>query len=217
MNDVKQYIEALYQYEPHLFPEGLKPSLLTNADIQVIEEKIGYTLPKQYKDYLQSYQMPVLTTYLTLCGDLACSLYQTYSKEQHGYIESTSDEYVVVDLVWGNDAYENAEQYLKKWTGNDDNWNILFLKAGYLDIGQFYFGDYFLFYDLISGEVLRIHNEDINEDAPIEMWEDPSVLRPFMQEAAWTFCPDFDTFLRLACLNECYDEDDMFFLEQPLA
>lgn len=216
MNDAKHYIETLYHNNPQLFPEGLQPSLLTNLDIQTIETNIGYTLPEQYRNYLQSYQMPILTTYLTLCGDLACGLYETYSREKQGYIESTSDDYVVVDLEWGNDVYENAEQYLKKWTREDDIWDVVFLKAGYLNIGQFYFGDYFLFYDLISGEVWRIHNEDINEEAPMEMWEDPSVLRPFMQEAAWTFCPDFYTFLRLACLEECYDEDEMVFFEQPL-
>jgi hypothetical protein len=68
--------------------------------------------------------------------------------------------------------------------------------------------DYFLFYDLAWGNVRGIHNEDIYE---VEDRDGPAAVRAFMEREAVLIFPDFNTFLRFACLGEPYDEEEMIF------
>ena len=42
--------------------------------------------------------------------------------------------------------------------------------------------------------------------------ENPNAIRFAMEKAASGFCPDFNTFLRLICTGELYDEDKMLFV-----
>lgn len=91
-----------------------------------------------------------------------------------------------------------------------DERSELFLKAGFLTLGEFY-GSFVLFYDLVNETVICVHTEEIEEDAHIEIWEDPSLIRPFVTHDA--FCPDFNTFLRPACTEEVYDTDSCSFLK----
>ncbi len=65
-----------------------------------------------------------------------------------------------------------------------------------------------MFYDLAWGNVRGIHNEDIYE---VEDWDDSAAVRAFMEREAAPIFPDFNTFLRFACLSEAYDEDEMIF------
>lgn len=90
-----------------------------------------------------------------------------------------------------------------------------FLKAGYILIAEYDGEGYFVFYDLVTAAVLHIHNEEICEEASPDMVDDSSLVRPFMEEHANQFCPDFDTFLRLACTGEIYHNGDMIFVELP--
>ena len=82
------------------------------------------------------------------------------------------------------------------------------LEAGFLPLGNFYEESYFVFYDLINADVCCIHHEDIYL---VEDWDDPNSVRDCMEVEATDFCRDFNDFLRLVCLGEAYDEDDMIF------
>ena len=50
-----------------------------------------------------------------------------------------------------------------------------------------------MFYDLVTAAVLHIHNEEIWEEAPLDMVDDSSLVRPFMENHASQLCPDFDS------------------------
>ena len=86
------------------------------------------------------------------------------------------------------------------------------LEAGALRIGAFYMGSYELFYDLRSGKVCYVHEEDIYESSLlVEDWDKPAAIRSFLEQEALVLCQDWNTFLRLTCLGEpC--EDRVIFL-----
>ena len=71
MSTAKEYLETLYQQEPQLFSEPLKMSILVEPDLQFIEQQIGHRLPKQFVEFLTTYQLPQMTMFITFCGDLA--------------------------------------------------------------------------------------------------------------------------------------------------
>lgn len=98
MQKAKEYLEILYQKEPQLFLQPLKISVLTENDLKYMEEKLGYVLPEQFADFLKSYQLPSMTMFITFCGDLASSLWNTFSREKNGYITNETDDFVVVDF-----------------------------------------------------------------------------------------------------------------------
>ena len=79
MSTAKEYLETLYQQEPQLFSEPLKMSILVEPDLQFIEQQIGHRLPKQFVEFLTTYQLPQMTMFITFCGDLASALYKTFS------------------------------------------------------------------------------------------------------------------------------------------
>ena len=57
MSLAKEYIKCLCEREQGLFPEPLKESVLTETDILEIERGLGYALPEQYREFLQSWQI----------------------------------------------------------------------------------------------------------------------------------------------------------------
>ena len=67
MQTAKAYLETLYQRRPELFPGGLNPSPLTEHDIQQLENRVGYPFPRQYRSYLQAYQVPRISTSVRFC------------------------------------------------------------------------------------------------------------------------------------------------------
>lgn len=213
MTVCERYLEDWQRREPERFAGGLKRSPLTPEDLRQMEKELPYPLPEQYQDFLLSYQVPEVTVYVTLCGDLSCSLWQTFSLEKHGYVRSTSyEEDVVVDVQWLGalgDCGADSLRHLRKWEISP-GWS----QAGLFQIGQFYMGDYLLFYDLRSGQVLFCHEEDINESGILaEGWDDAQAVRAFIEEEGRPFCPDFYTFLRLMCTGGPYDETDHVFPE----
>ena len=98
----KEYIKWLCEREQGLFPEPLKESVLTETDILEIERGLGYALPEQYREFLQSWQLPewAFTVYVTFCGDYPNCFWKTYSREKGGYIPSEFGDTVTVELVW---------------------------------------------------------------------------------------------------------------------
>jgi hypothetical protein len=209
MSLAKEYIKCLCEREQGLFPEPLKESVLTETDILEIERGLGYALPEQYREFLQSWQLPewAFTVYVTFCGDYPNCFWKTYSREKGGYIPSEFGDTVTVELVWYGSYGNCAADYLgllKRQAGEMTAW----LEAGFIQLGAYYMEDYFLFYDLAWGNVRGIHNEDIYE---VEDRDGPAAVRAFMDREAVLIFPDFNTFLRFACLGEPYDEEEMIF------
>ena len=212
MQTAKNYLEQLYKKEADLFSKPLEASTLTEADLQEIETSLGYSLPEQYKEFLQSYQMDDMTVYIALCGNAyGCSFNETFSREKKDWVLVKEDDpYVLVDLQWHGFVGKNAKECLARMRQKIGEMSV-WLEAGYLWLGSIYEGSYMLFYDLKTGEVSSIHHEDMYL---VEDWDDPNSVRECMEVEATEFCRDFHDFLRLACLGEAYDEDDMIFPEE---
>ena len=183
MSTAKEYLETLYQQEPQLFSEPLKMSILVEPDLQFIEQQIGHRLPKQFVEFLTTYQLPQMTMFITFCGDLASALYKTFSREKNGYVLSKSEEFVVVDFTWNGMNGNCGVDYLKNFERYElsEAW----LKAGFIDIGSFYMESYLVFYDLVTEKVCFIHNEDIME-ASVD-WDNITNIRTFMLENSYLF------------------------------
>ena len=216
MQTTKAYLETLYQRKPELFPDGLNPSPLTEHDIQLLENRVGYPFPQQYRDYLLTYQVPRISTSIRFCTS---SVY-IRSKEKNTFVPEVKPENVVeVDFDWGGEGSFSREEYWDRWMPGEEPYEMMaqFLKAGYILIAEYDGEGYFVFYDLVTAAVLHIHNEEICEEASPDMVDDSSLVRPFMEEHANQLCPDFDTFLRLACTGEIYHYGDMIFVELPPA
>lgn len=213
MNVCEEYIEKLCEREPNLSMKSFPKSNLSQSDIQQIEATLGYSLPDQYKDFLVSRQAPnICKAYISLCGRSSV-FWDTFSREENSYIQRTGDD-VLVDLNWYGISGICASdwlEHLKELVGD----MYIFVEAGYIWLGDFHKEDYFIFYDLTTGKVLKIHNGDIDENELF--WdaldkENPNAIRFAMEKAASGFCPDFNTFLRLICTGELYDEDKMLFV-----
>lgn len=211
----EKYLDALRKREPELFPVAFPASNLTPTALQEIEKTIKHTFPNQYKEFLLSRQIPSTTTvFISLCGK-SSMFWDTFSRKQNCEV-ARHDVNVLVDMNWyginGMCALDWIEE-LKNLVGDFYIW----VDAGYIRLGDFHGEDYFVFYDLDTGKVLKIHNEDIDENEAF--WEaldnnNPAAIRAAMEETATGFCEDFNTFLRLICLGEVYDEDKMVFMTE---
>ncbi len=211
MKKCEEYLETLGKREPGLLP--FPASSLSQDDIQQIELMLGYTFPAQYKEFLASKQIPdVCRVYITLCGR-SSEFWDTFSREENEYVlRKTTD--VLVDLNWYGINGACATEWinhLKMLVGDMYIW----VDAGYIRLGDFHKEDYFIFYDLVTGSVLKIHNEDIDENELF--WdaldnEDSRAIRVAMEKTSSGFCADFNSFLRLICEGGVYDEDRMIFL-----
>lgn len=90
MPTAKEYLETLYQQEPQLFSEPLKMSILAETDLQFMEQQIGYRFPKQFVEFLTTYQLPQMTMFITFCGELAeYALHKTFSREKTDMFQLT--------------------------------------------------------------------------------------------------------------------------------
>ena len=212
MSTAKEYLETLYQQEPQLLSEPLKMSILVEPDLQFIEQQIGHRLPKQFVEFLTTYQLPQMTMFITFCGDLASALYKTFSREKNGYVLSKSEEFVVVDFTWNGMNGNCGVDYLKNFERYElsEAW----LKAGFIDIGSFYMESYLVFYDLVTEKVCFIHNEDIME-ASVD-WDNITNIRTFMLENSRLLGNSFNDFLRTVCTGEPYDDEIIFLGEKSL-
>lgn len=83
MTKAEEYLTKLQEREPGLFPEPLQKSNLTDEDIQEIEKALGYGVPQQYKEFLQSFCLADMIVYIAFCGDkFACSFEETFSRAE---------------------------------------------------------------------------------------------------------------------------------------
>lgn len=222
MTIAEEYLKKLQEREPQLFPEPLRKSALTDGDIIEIERALGHRLPEQYKEFLQSYQLPeTMTVYISFCGDsYANSFSDTFSREKNEYVpvDWDNDLSTLVDMEWQNFNASNAAEWLKQLEDVDLAVASACLEAGYIYLGMFYEESYYVLYDLVKGEVVDIHHEAVY-DLSYELgdvWEGgmPETLREGMVTYGHTLCKNFNDYLRLVCTGEHYDEDDMVFVKE---
>ncbi len=219
MTKAEEFLTKLQEREPELFSGPLQKSNLTDGDLQEIEKALGYAVPQQYREFLQSFCLSDLTVYIAFCGDkFACSFEETFSREQNQYVQRDwdNDSGVLVGMEWHNFGGQNAAEWLSRLKDFDREGNHAFLKAGYIFLGEFY--GYLALYDLVEGCVVDIHHEaiyDVLYELGIDDWDDmnPEALRTGMGTWGDTLCREFNDFLRLVCLGECYDEDELVFTE----
>ncbi len=212
MSTAKEYLDFLFQQNPEFFSQPPEPSTLTEEDLHWMEEQLGYSLPAQFRAFLTCYQLAEIMVYLTFCGELAASLYYSFSKEKHGYLPSDNTDFVVVDFKWYPMLGTSGADYLTQF--KHDELCECWLTAGFIHIGDFYMESYYVFYDLLTEKVCYIHNEEIME-SPVD-WDDRDNIRHFMLNHASILCNEWNDFLHLVCLGEPYDEDNMLFLEEAI-
>ncbi len=203
MNLTEHYLDQLREREKlPPFP----PSLLKEDDMAVLEKKLGYPLPEQYREFLLTVRLPDLKLRICLSGG-GLFFWQTLSPASGRYVDTEDGGPCLIDLNWYGLAGLCGSDYMdcfRRRAGEMSSW----LKAGFLCTADFYMEDYFVFYDLVSGRVLYIHNEDINESSDVcACWNDPAGIRRFMENEASVLCRDFHDFLRLVCTGETYDDE----------
>ncbi|MEZ3445586.1 MAG: SMI1/KNR4 family protein [Lachnospiraceae bacterium] len=186
MMNAEEYLKKLQEREPQLFPEPLRKSTLTDKDLLEIEKALGYQLPEQYKEFLQSYQLLDMTVSL--------------SEDAEFYIE------------WHNISGVNATEWLGQLKESDvcvcdDD---AFREAGYLYLGAVSDG-HFVLYDLVDGTVGRIYHEEVFDmfyECGIENFEGgaPEKLREYFEDYFDVFADDFYDFLDFVCLG--YQNDN---------
>ncbi|MBD5081373.1 MAG: hypothetical protein HDT44_06360 [Ruminococcaceae bacterium] len=215
MSQAKNYIELLQKREPELFPQPLKSSSLTDTDIADIEKGLGYALPEDYSEFLQSCQMPKeLTVIIGFCGDAyAASFSETYSKEAKGYIPVPDDDIAVfTELEWHNITAEDGEEFLKilkeeQYPDNDNEAIPALLKAGFLKIAEF--DGYIIYLDLVQGCLYSIYHEELHEMSIVDGVDNTNIeeVREYMENNT-PLCNNFGDFLQVVCTGKILNEND---------
>ena len=216
MTIAEEYLNKLQEREPQLFPEPLRKSALTDGDIIEIEKVLGHRLPEQYKEFLQSYQLPkTMTVYPCFCGNYIGARFRTYKIAAQEYVPEEGQLHMSVDIKWKNNSGANVAQWLdtvKSYISVD----FALCEAGYIDIGNLS-EDYFLLYDLIDGEVLLVHHEDYY-DMGYEYGNEvmtggmPEELRDGISGCSYVLYKCFNDFLRHVCTGEYYYEEEKAFV-----
>lgn len=215
MTVAEEYLKKLQEREPHLFPEPLRKSTLTDKDLLKIEKVLGYQLPDQYKEFLQSYQLPeTITVYPGFCGNNIGARFRTYKSATQEYISEQGQLHMPVDMKWHNNGGTNAAQWLDsvKCCMSDS----ALYEAGYIDLGNLC-EDYFLLYDLVDGEVFMVHYEeyyDMGYEYGNEVMTGgfPEKLREGISCCSCVLYKCFNDFLRHVCTGEYYYEEEMAFV-----
>ena len=199
-----EYLDKLPENYHDLFSKPLQKSPFTETDIKVIEKELGYALPKPYIDFLQTYKLPeCLTVSVSFCGDYACC----YEPEQD------DDLFVTLEMEWYTALDGDVKAFLScvqkedmPLGATDDS----FLDAGFLKIGAF--EGYYVFLDLVTGEVVHIYHEAIYDMSIVDGVDvsDYKEVRDYL--STYTLCKDFYDFLRLVCTKDIYSEDCLKFM-----
>ncbi|MDE6220807.1 MAG: SMI1/KNR4 family protein [Lachnospiraceae bacterium] len=223
MTIAEEYLKKLQEREPQLFPEPLKKSTLADKDLLEIEKSLGHKLPEQYKEFLQSYQLPDTTVYLSFLGDVFGDWDRTFSREKNDYVpvDLDNDVSTLMDMEWHNISAANATEWLKQFHENEfiNGYDAALHEAGYIYLGAIDEG-YYILYDLVQGDIFYLHHESVY-DIGYEYGEGimdggmPEKLREGVcQYGGCQIYKDFNDFLRHICLGEHYDESDKVFVDE---
>lgn len=194
MTVAEEYLKKLQEREPQLFAGPLKKSPLTDEDLLEIEKALGYALPGQYREFLQSYQLTDMK------------------------VPFPPDDYGEYYVEWHNISGGNAADWLKQMEESDlcvcDD--APYREAGYLYLGETRDG-YYLFYDLVDGTVGTVYHEEIydmiyehKDEGGLEIFEGgmPEKLREIFEDWFDVISKDFNDFLCHICLGEDCEEDE---------
>ena len=188
---------TLKKQYPDVFLDGLKKSVITDDDIRKAEDKLGHYFPDIFKSFLKSYVCPFTCLYGKFSGYSAKRGY-TYSLEDEEY--KYSGENLPFSIIKSQlDGFPKEPgkiaEHIELVTWNEA------AKFGYLYIGEFC-GDYYLFYNLITDEVIQIDHEE----TPF-----PPQGQDDMEEYANVLFKSFSDFLRCFFLGDIYNEDTLEF------
>lgn len=200
-SQVLEYLDQLSIKYPAVFPVSLQRSSITEQDIKVIEQELGYQLPKPYAGFLRSCQLPErLTVSVCFCGDYA-NCYEPARED---------DPFVTLDMEWYTALHGGAEEFLaavRKWDMPLGEGDDSFLDAGLLKIAEF--KGYFVFLNLVTGEVVHIYHEAVYDMSIVDGVDVTNYQA--VRDYLYTICNNFCDFLRLVCTKSIYDEDRMVF------
>lgn len=198
-----EYLDQLWKDRPALFSAPAQKATLTDRDVRAIEKELGYRLPRPYVDFLQSYQLPErLTVSARFCGDYA-NCYDPARED---------DPFATVEVEWNIPSHSRVADFLTAAReadmpmGEPDD---TFLDAGFLKIAEF--KGYFVFLDLVTGEVTHIYHEEVYDMSLVYGVDvtDYQQVRDYLSNRA--LCKDFYDFLRIVCTGAIYNEDRMEF------
>lgn len=215
MTNAEEYLKKLQEREPQLFPEPLRKSTLTDKDLHEIKKALGYQLPDQYKEFLQSYYLPeTMTVYPGFCGNNIGARFRTYKNATQEYVPEKGQLHMPVDVEWHNNGGTNAAQWLD--SVKSDMSDSALCEAGYINLGNLS-EDYFLLYDLVDGEVLQVRYEEYYDMGyeygnEVMMGGFPEKLREGISGCSCVLYKDFNDFLRHVCTGEYYYEEKMAFV-----
>ena len=204
--NISEYLHKLKENYPDLLSKSFEPfqsSAVTDDDIRFIENELGYTLPKDYAEFLKCYKLPDnLKVKNSYCGDYA-NCYEP---------EDEDDPFVTLELEWYTGLSGDARHLLDFIRENDmllGAEDDTFLDAGFIKLGEF--GGYFVFLDLTSGEVCHIYHEAVYDMSLVDDVNvtDYDEVRDYL--ADFRVCKNFTDFLRLVCTTDIYDEDELEF------
>ncbi|MDE7479262.1 MAG: SMI1/KNR4 family protein, partial [Lachnospiraceae bacterium] len=196
-----------------------------DEDLLAIEKSFGHKLPEQYREFLQSYQLPEsMTVYPSFLGEYFGEWDRTFSREKNDYVpvDWDNDLNILVDMEWHNISGANAAEWLKHLADSDacECDNDAFREAGFLYLGAIDEG-YYMLYDLVDGNISYLYHEsiyDIEDKYGVEVVLDggmPEKLREGVyEEGSAPIYKDFNDFLRHICLGEHYDESDKVFVDE---
>ena len=219
MTTARKYLNILKEREPQRWKEPLAESALTEQDLSVIEDGLGYTLPVPYREFLLSYQMPEdLTVLVSFCGDsYANSWEDTFSREENDYVPLTEDEIgPTVEFEWHNIKGSSGQEFLenlKKEQSAPDGCPC-FLEAGFIQPGNVY--GYLTYLDLLNGGIVTIHEEGVYDMMIADGVDgsDKSEVRNYMEQRRLYICENFNDFLRFTCTGDYLDENEAKFPTQ---
>lgn len=185
-----------------------KSAGISDEDISEIEDEIGFTLPDDYRRFLQTYNLPSCDVLICFCGySFGGSFTTTYSTVEGKYVEADDEDDIVREFSWVNYDTSSKEKLLDSL--NDGHKELEgWLRAGYIFLGSY--SGYQVFYDVNSEKVYSIHEDDMYES---EDYEDPEANKECMEENGFELCDDFTTFLEFVCTGMPYDEDSHEFIE----
>lgn len=167
----------------------LLESSVTDEDIMAAEKKWNLQFPSAYKNYLQSYALPIGCVY----GRIDNTSWSFTYNEANGHIQRDFDdeEPVTTKLTIHPMLYQHELEIWEQY-----EW---FADKGYILIGE-YNEYYYVLLDTTNGQVLMIDHENHVDTAEQ------------IKETAYLFFHTFDDLLRCYFMGELYDEDEKRFL-----
>ena len=157
----KKCFEKLHETSPEILSSALVKSKIGIEDIENFEYIIGYSLPKDFQEFLMSYVFPNDTF---LVGEFWMydwiGGWMSYSKEKKEYIYDVPEEQettfiaFILNRLWDL-SNEPGETFVKKMLEGETCRGLL--KAGYIELGTF--SDCYVLINLKNAAVIYVNHD----------------------------------------------------------